>query len=127
MLHRSFGSSSKANNFPQITLHQGEIEKIFLDAMAERGVQVERACLPDSLEVSSDQTVLGDPQAYAVKVTSSIRCTKSCVSHAHQVVLRHTERPDDQQLETVEAKFVLGSDGLRDLLFISSRNTYSDG
>ena len=52
----------------QVTLHQGEIENIFLTAMGERNLQVTRACEPESLEVSSDPTVLNDPQAHAVKV-----------------------------------------------------------
>ncbi|KAH7106134.1 FAD binding domain-containing protein [Auriculariales sp. MPI-PUGE-AT-0066] len=82
--------------FPfEVTLHQGEIEKIFLDAMAERGVEVQRACYPESLEVSSDPAVLSDLKHM----------------QSRQVVLRHAERPEDQQLETVQAKFVLGSDG----------------
>jgi len=36
--------------------------------MGERNLQVTRACEPESLEVSSDPTVLNDPQAHAVKV-----------------------------------------------------------
>ncbi|KZV82212.1 thioredoxin-like protein [Exidia glandulosa HHB12029] len=78
----------------EVTLHQGEIEKIFLDAMSEKGVQVDRAIVPTSLEVSSDPAILSDPQAYAVKV-----------------VLQHMSRPESQQEEVVYAKYVLGADG----------------
>ncbi|EJD48151.1 hypothetical protein AURDEDRAFT_183516 [Auricularia subglabra TFB-10046 SS5] len=78
----------------EVTLHQGEIEKIFLDDMTKHNVKVERATLPTSLEVSTDEKVLSDPQAYAVKV-----------------VLQHVDQPEGQQEETVEAKYVLGSDG----------------
>lgn len=87
-------ASLRTVQLPQVTLHQGEIEKIFLDAISEHGVQVERAIVPRSIEVSSDEHVLRDPHAYAVKV-----------------VLQHLNRPEGQQDEAVYAKYVLGSDG----------------
>jgi len=51
-----------------VTLHQGEIENIFLESMKKEGVVVERPIIPTSLEISTDESELKDPQAYPVKV-----------------------------------------------------------
>lgn len=60
---------------------------------------VQRATIPTSLEVSSDEVVLRDQHSHAVKVT-----------------LKRLNVPEDQQEEIVYAKYVLGSDGtLQDL------------
>jgi hypothetical protein len=49
-------------------LYQGAIEAIFLDAMREMGLVVERPAVPVSIALSDDPAVLTDPRAYPVKV-----------------------------------------------------------
>lgn len=79
----------------ELTLHQGAIEKVFLDSMRKEGLEVERPKIPTSLEISTDEAVLSDPQAYAVKV-----------------VLKSLDVADGaNDTEIVHAKYVLGSDG----------------
>ncbi|KAJ3502469.1 hypothetical protein NLJ89_g8874 [Agrocybe chaxingu] len=73
----------------EITLHQGAIEAIFMDALAEMGVKVDRPVAPTSIQISKDEAILSDPNAHAV-----------------QVVLIN-----DEGTEVVHAKFVIGADG----------------
>lgn len=51
-----------------MTLHQGAIEAIFLDTMRSMGLEVDRPAIPTSLEISTNEKELLDPQAYPVKV-----------------------------------------------------------
>ena len=52
----------------EVTLHQGEIESLFLDSMKKEGLQVERPIVPTSLQISEDPKEVADPDAYPVKV-----------------------------------------------------------
>ena len=52
----------------EATLHQGEIESLFLDSMRKAGLEVERPIVPISLQISEDPSEIADPQAYPVKV-----------------------------------------------------------
>ncbi|PCH36404.1 hypothetical protein WOLCODRAFT_140399 [Wolfiporia cocos MD-104 SS10] len=81
----------------EVTLHQGGIEAIFLDSMAALGVHVERPIVPTSIELTTVETELKDPNSHAVKV-----------------VLKHLDAAateDATETEIVHAKFVLGADG----------------
>jgi hypothetical protein len=53
-------------------LHQGAIEAIFLDAMAAKGLTVDRPTKPTSIELSQDEARLKDPNAYPVQVRNSL-------------------------------------------------------
>ncbi|KAI0246912.1 FAD binding domain-containing protein [Lactifluus subvellereus] len=70
----------------EVTLHQGEIESIFLDSMKKEDLQVERPIVPVALQLSEDPAELADSHTYPIK-----------------------ERKDET--ETVHAKFVVGTDG----------------
>jgi phenol 2-monooxygenase len=52
----------------EVTLHQGAIENIFLDAMKKMDLDVERPVVPLDIELSENRAELDDPQAYPVKV-----------------------------------------------------------
>jgi phenol 2-monooxygenase (NADPH) len=52
----------------KVTLHQGEIESLFLDSMRKEGLQVERPIVPISLQISDDPKEIADPHAYPIKV-----------------------------------------------------------
>ncbi|KAH8091642.1 FAD binding domain-containing protein [Cristinia sonorae] len=79
----------------EVTLHQGAIESIFLDPMRGMGLEVDRPIVPTSLELSEDEALVKDPQAYPVKVT-----------------LKHLDAKEgEEETEVVHAKFVIGSDG----------------
>jgi len=63
--------------------------------MSDMGMQVERPVVPSSIEISSDEAELNDPQSHPVKV-----------------VLKHLDVPEGKvDTEIVRAKFVLGADG----------------
>ena len=51
-----------------MTLHQGGVEQIFEEAMAEKGLKVERSTVPTAIEVSENTNDLQDADAFAVKV-----------------------------------------------------------
>ena len=52
----------------EATLHQGEIESLFLDSMRKDGLEVERPIVPISLQISEDPKEIDDPHAYPIKV-----------------------------------------------------------
>ena len=54
----------------ECTLHQGEIENLFLDSMRKEGLEVDRSVVPISLQLSEDPKELADPHAYPIKVRS---------------------------------------------------------
>lgn len=78
-----------------VTLHQGAIEAIFLDAMKDLGLTVERQTVPVSMHMSKDEAELNDASAYPVKV----------------VLQKLNASPNEVATETVHAKFVIGADG----------------
>ncbi|KAF9024638.1 hypothetical protein BDZ89DRAFT_1102452 [Hymenopellis radicata] len=78
----------------EVTLHQGAIEAIFLDAMRPLGVEVERPAVPMKLQISTDEAELTDPGAYPVQVT-----------------IQHLDAERGSEPEVVRAKFVVGCDG----------------
>ncbi|TFY54823.1 hypothetical protein EVJ58_g8633 [Rhodofomes roseus] len=88
--------SAPSARYPfEVTRHQGGIEAIFLDSMAEMGLQVDRPIIPSSIELSSDEAELKDPHSHPVKV-----------------VLKHLDVPEGKvDTEIVRAKFILGADG----------------
>ncbi|KAJ7625499.1 FAD binding domain-containing protein [Roridomyces roridus] len=77
----------------EVTLHQGAIEAMFLDSMKSMGVEVSRPIVPTELSLNED--LVGDPEAYAARV-----------------VLTHLDPPKGKSAtEIVHAKFVVGTDG----------------
>lgn len=54
------------SRFQQVVLHQGRIERFFLDTMEESGVHVERGVMPTSLKI--DEAAVEDPEAYPITV-----------------------------------------------------------
>ncbi|KAI1782486.1 FAD binding domain-containing protein [Ganoderma leucocontextum] len=76
-----------------VNFHQGGIEGVLLEAMAEKGFHVERSTVPTAIEFSQAPEGLQDPTAYVAKVT-----------------LKNLDRAEDD-IEVVHAKFLLGSDG----------------
>ena len=56
------------SRFQQVVLHQGRIERFFLDAIAEHSdIRVERGILPESMKF--DATKADDDDAYPIEVT----------------------------------------------------------
>ncbi|KAG6327901.1 hypothetical protein ID866_11188 [Astraeus odoratus] len=82
--------------FPfEITLHQGAIERIFIDSMNLHNLTVDRPVKPSAIELSQDYDELSSPTAYPVKVT-----------------LEHLNATNDsEKTEVVYAKYVVGADG----------------
>lgn len=122
------------SRFQQIVLHQGRIERFFLDNIKKHSkdsIRVERAVLPESLEI--DESKVEDDDAYPVTVKlrqlSEEEATPAQQISASKVAdgmfrsnLIHGDDEDDligrarergAETETVHAKYVLGCDGAR--------------
>ncbi|EIW83427.1 hypothetical protein CONPUDRAFT_164379 [Coniophora puteana RWD-64-598 SS2] len=84
----------QSSRYPfKISLNQGSIEVIFLDAMKSHGLTVDRSMAPTA--ITFDEAKLSDPSAHAVKVT-----------------LEHLATSDSPgRRDEVHAKFVVGADG----------------
>lgn len=92
-LYWSFGAC-KSWFLAKLTLNQGAIEKIFIDALEERNILIDRPVRPTSLVLCTNDT---ENQVYPVTA-----------------VLEHLQPPcADVNFETVYAKFVIGADGER--------------
>ncbi|KJA23481.1 hypothetical protein HYPSUDRAFT_137515 [Hypholoma sublateritium FD-334 SS-4] len=77
----------------ELTLHQGEIESIFLDSLRGMDVEVDRPVIPSSITLLEDK--VDDYTAYPIEVT-----------------LQHSSNSQQDQLEEViQAKYVIGADG----------------
>ncbi|KAJ3559920.1 hypothetical protein NM688_g31 [Phlebia brevispora] len=76
----------------RVTMHQADIQSVFLDSMASIGLKVDRPVIPVSIEISRNEVELKDPLRYPVKVS---------LKHLH----------DEALAEIVHAKFVVGADG----------------
>ncbi|RPD52967.1 hypothetical protein L226DRAFT_511090 [Lentinus tigrinus ALCF2SS1-7] len=85
---------SETARYPQlITRHQGGIEALFHGSMDAKGLHVQRSTIPTAIVLSKDESELKDPKANPVKVT-----------------LKRLDLEEDD-IEIVHAKFVLGADG----------------
>ncbi|OAA63797.1 FAD monooxygenase [Cordyceps fumosorosea ARSEF 2679] len=119
------------SRFQQAVLHQGRIERFFLDEIEARGdIQVERGVMPTSLAI--DEAAVEDPAAYPVAVTLR-RLTEEEATPKQQAENRgqpvrdglfrsNLTKDDTEDLlaasrlaggaeETVHARYVLGADG----------------
>ena len=55
--------------FPfEVTLHQGEIEAIFLDSLRANGREIERPIIPTEIKLNEDSEVISKLDTYPVKV-----------------------------------------------------------
>ncbi|KAK7419247.1 hypothetical protein QQX98_003399 [Neonectria punicea] len=124
------------SRFQQVVLHQGRIERFFLDAMKDFSageVAVERGVMPTSLEI--DAKSVEDPNAYPVTVqlrhlseeesTPKQTATMSNGSSVQDGLFRSNMAADDtadllkaaelndkaNTTEVVKAKYVVGADG----------------
>ncbi|KAL5356818.1 FAD binding domain-containing protein [Aspergillus floccosus] len=122
------------SRFQQVVLHQGRIERFFLDAIAECSqMRVERGVLPTKLEF--DEALAEDKDAYPITVhlrnlseeeaTPPQRATSVNGQCVQDGLFRSNIAPDDCQdflraadlnatantEEVVKAKYMLGADG----------------
>ncbi|KAK3620712.1 hypothetical protein LTR56_023229 [Elasticomyces elasticus] len=122
------------SRFQQVVLHQGRIERFFLDAIAESGGHaVERGVLP--IELSIDEALVDDQNAYPIKVklrhlseeeaTPQQSATSANGAAIQDGLFRSNMSADDTQEileasklnakanreEVVKAKYMLGADG----------------
>ena len=122
------------SRFQQIVLHQGRIERFFLDTIAECGGNaVERGVMPIKLAINED--LVDDNDAYPITVTLRHLSEKDATpeqsatsangSAVQDGLFRSNLTPDDthellevskldakaDQEEVVKAKYMLGADG----------------
>ncbi|KAG5661785.1 hypothetical protein KAF25_004024 [Fusarium avenaceum] len=124
------------SRFQQVVLHQGRIERFFLDAINEfsqGAISVERGVLPTSLQI--DTAAVEDPDAYPITVTlrhlseqeaqPKQTATSANGTAIQDGLFRSNLSPDDtadmlksaelnkkaDTVETVKAKYKLGADG----------------
>ncbi|EIM80353.1 uncharacterized protein STEHIDRAFT_68295 [Stereum hirsutum FP-91666 SS1] len=87
--------------FPfEAILHQGEIERMFLESMEKHNCRVERPVVPKILEITADEKRLRDAEDYAVMVSGDF-----------VKLQRLAPQPGEPETEIVHAKFVIGTDG----------------
>jgi len=115
------------SRFQQVVLHQGRIERFFLDHMKQYSkMQVERGVLPESLEY--DRSQAEDTEAYPITVKlrhlSDEEATpaqnntsipdglfrSSLAKDDTDDLIRNSQRGADE-VETVKAKYMIGCDG----------------
>ncbi|WPH05091.1 Hypothetical protein R9X50_00799000 [Acrodontium crateriforme] len=122
------------SRFQQVVLHQGRIERFFLDSIAKNSdIKVERATLPISF--SFDESVSKNTEAYPITVTiqhlteeeatPKQSATSQNGAGISDGLFRSNMTPDDTQelinlaqkskhagqTETIRAKFMVGCDG----------------
>jgi phenol 2-monooxygenase len=121
------------SRFQQVVLHQGRIERFFLDVMDEHDVRVERGVMPTSLSI--DESAVEDANAYPITVklrhlsqeeaTPKQVATSTNGTSVQDGLFRSNLAKDDTQdlldaakldstantEEIVHAKYVLGADG----------------
>jgi phenol 2-monooxygenase (NADPH) len=117
------------SRFYEIVLHQGRIERFFLDNItkyADPPIEVERGVLPTSLHV--DESLAEDNAAYPITVTLQHLSEEEAVPPQQRDKLqdglfRSNLSPDDTDdlikkssgkegsIETVKAKYLVGCDG----------------
>lgn len=122
------------SRFQQVVLHQGRIERFFLDSIsAHSDIVVERAVLPESLDF--DESQAEDDDAYPIQVnlrhlteeeaTPKQNATSANGAGMQDGLFRSNLTPDDTEellqqasklgdkagsTETVEAKYMIGCD-----------------
>lgn len=119
------------SRFQQVVLHQGRIERFFLDSIESHSdIRVERGVMPVQLEL--DESLAEDPAAHPITVTlkhlSEAEATPDQGNaQVANGLFRSNLSPDDTQellqqisldekantLEVVKAKYMLGADGAR--------------
>ncbi|PTD02421.1 Phenol 2-monooxygenase [Fusarium culmorum] len=124
------------SRFQQVVLHQGRIERFFLDAtkdFSKGEIEVERGVLPTSLEI--DTSVVEDPDAYPITVNlrhlseeeaqPKQASTSDNGTTVQDGLFRSNLSPDDtadmlkaaeldskaNTVETIKEKYMLGADG----------------
>lgn len=122
------------SRFQQVVLHQGRIERFFLDSIAAHSdIKVERATLPTAFQF--DESVLDDAEAYPITVmlqhlteeeaTPKQSATSQNGAGVSDGLFRSNMTADDTQevialaekskqagqIEQVRAKFLVGCDG----------------
>ncbi|KAI9896356.1 hypothetical protein N3K66_008528 [Trichothecium roseum] len=122
------------SRFQQIVLHQGRIERFFLENIKKYSndeIRVERAVLPESLTI--DESKVDDDSAYPVtvklrqlsdeeatpaqqvsasKVSDGLFRSNLVYSDENEDLIKKTQERDAPS-ETVHAKYVIGCDGAR--------------
>lgn len=122
------------SRFQQVVLHQGRIERFFLDSIEESSdIRVERGVLPTSLEI--DESKVEDPDAYPITVnirhlseeeaTPKQTATSSNGASVQDGLFRSNLAADDtaeliaqaslndkaNTTEIIKAKYMIGADG----------------
>jgi len=121
------------SRFQQVVLHQGRIERYFLDTICKTGISVERGVMPTKLEL--DEALVEDPDAYPITITlrhltEEEATPKQTATSANGAAIedglfRSNMTADDTEdmirkaelnnkantVEVVKAKYVLGADG----------------
>lgn len=122
------------SRFQQVVLHQGRIERFFLDSIASKSdIRVERGVMPTELEFN--ESLAEDPDAYPISIKlrhlsedeakPKQTATSTNGSGISDGLFRSNLTPDDtaellaqsdlngkaNSEETIKAKYVLGADG----------------
>ena len=115
------------SRYHEVVLHQGRIERFFLDSLNEYSkIQVERGVLPE--ELSLDRANLEGPDAYPIKVklqhldNHEVMSAQNMTNIPHGLFRSNLTKDDTDDLlrrnkarqsssETVRTKYLIGADG----------------
>ncbi len=76
----------------EATLHQGEIESLFLDSMRNGGLEVERPVVPISLQISEDPKEIADPHSTHAHTPLRSGIFPTCCAELEVNTFVHTPR-----------------------------------
>lgn len=109
------------SRYQEVTLHQGRIERFFLDLLKEQSdIEVERGVLPEVLELDSSVSEYQD--SYPIKVRVRYDDDAITAQNAGGLFRENLARDDEDDLlrnsrrrsgstETIRAKYMIGCDG----------------
>ena len=109
------------SRYQEVTLHQGRIERFFLDLLKEQSdIEVERGVLPEVLELDSSVSEYQD--SYPIRVRVRYDDDAITAQNAGGLFRENLARDDEDDLlrhnhrrsgstETIRAKYMIGCDG----------------
>lgn len=104
--HRSRNVRVAHARYPfEITLHQGAIENIFIDAMSTRGLVIDRPTTVHDWRVLPIEDVADD---YRIEVTLHHLIDDANIDNA---ALQNNSKPTSNTKTIVYAKYIIGCDG----------------
>lgn len=97
----------------EVTIHQGVIENIFIDAMSTRGLFVDRPTIVDDWQILLSKSV---PESYRIEVTIRHLTNINGIGNGspqNKMTSSTTKKDQNDNAEkmTIHTKYIIGCDG----------------